>query len=334
MGTLYIDHADSELRWRDGVLELRRQGQCLKTFPGRLLERVVLRADTTLTSGTLAAMADAGVGLVVLGGRSGQKVAHVIGVPGSDVAVRVAQCQKLSDEAYAARWCALLVKAKLRSQRRVLMQALEHRPDLRLALTKGIRQIERALESLREVPNRESIRGIEGAAAAGYFQAYAHLFAAGLGFTKRQRRPAPDPVNACLSLGYTLLHAQAVRACWVVGLDPMVGFLHSPARGRASMACDLMEPWRARVDAWVWQQFRDRIVRAEHFGRDGAGACVMGKAGRSNFYGAFTSLQSQFDRGLQRQARMLANALKQLALLPVDTQGAEDAEAGEHLEES
>lgn len=323
MGTLYVDHAGIELRWRDGVLQLREQGQCVRTVPAALLERVVLRADTLLTSGTLAALADAGVGVVAMGGRGGQRVAHLLGAPGGDARVRVAQCQRLTDEAFAGAWCAQLVGAKLRGQLRLLLRAAQDRPDQRKALVDAAASLRRTLQRARASRQRDTLRGLEGAGAAAYFQGYAALFAPSLGFEGRRRRPPPDPVNACLSLAYTLLHAQAVQACWAAGLDPMVGMLHLPAYGRASMACDLVEPWRPAVDAWVWEQFRERELRPEHFGRDGGGACLMGKAARAHFYAAITPLQRHLWRGLRRHARIAARVLGAAAELPDDEPGAQ-----------
>lgn len=96
-----------------------------------------------------------------------------------------------------------------------------------------------------------------------------------LGFTGRNRRPPRDPANACLSLGYTLLHAEAVTAAQAAGLDPLLGFYHRPAFGRESLASDLIEPLRAEVDAWVAALFRDRALREDHFTRPESpgGAC-------------------------------------------------------------
>ena len=101
---------------------------------------------------------------------------------------------------------------------------------------------------------------MEGAAQAAYFRAYCSLFAEALAFNGRNRRPPRDPVNACLSLGYTLVHFEAARAAYAAGLDPFLGFFHEIAFGRESLACDLMEPVRPLVDAWLWEMFRSRIA--------------------------------------------------------------------------
>ncbi|HQP46417.1 MAG TPA: CRISPR-associated endonuclease Cas1, partial [Flexilinea sp.] len=41
-----------------------------------------------------------------------------------------------------------------------------------------------------------------------------------LKFQHRKKRPSPDPINAILSFGYTLLAQSAISAVQVVGLDP------------------------------------------------------------------------------------------------------------------
>jgi CRISPR-associated protein Cas1 len=309
MGTLYIDRPGLELRDDSGSLAVYQDGQRHSAVPARLLERVVIRARTRLDSSALATLAEAGVAVLILGGRSGNRVAHVLGASHNDARARIAQCQRVGEEPYAAAWCRRLLAAKLRSQARLVDRACAERPDLRKPLTDSSERVKHLLCQLEDTHDVASLRGLEGAAAAAYFSGYVRLFPASLGFTARRRRPPPDPVNAALSLGYTLLVSEGVRACWQSGLDPMVGFMHVPAHGRPSMACDLAEVWRARIDAWVWAQFRTRTLREEHFGREGSGACLLGKAGRGHFYAAWQGIQRPLSRALRRHALAVSRAL-------------------------
>jgi CRISPR-associated protein Cas1 len=152
---------------------------------------------------------------------------------------------------------------------------------------------------LREAEGADAatLRGMEGAAARAYFGGLATLFPPALGFEGRNRRPPRDPVNACLSLAYTLLHFEAVRSAHVAGLDPLLGFYHRPAFGRESLASDLIEPLRPEADRWVWEQLRSRTLREDHFSSD-KGACLLGKAGRERFY-------TEWERGAQPLRRWL-----------------------------
>lgn len=310
MSTLVVDRQGVELRLNEGALELRLGSERLQAIPVRLLEQVVLHSATLVSAGTLAALAEQGVGLLALGGRGGQRAAHLVGAPHGSARARIAQCRRSDDEAWAARWSTLLVRTKLRSERRLLARAMAERPDLRKPLHDAIASLQRTLRALATAePDRDSARGFEGAAAAAYFSGYKALFAPALGFEGRRRRPPPDPVNAALSLGYTLLHGRAVHACWRAGLDPMVGFLHRPAFGRESMACDLVEPWRVRIDEMVWDMFRERALRPEHFGHDGSGACLLAKAARDRFYALSTPVLRRCATALLRHARLAARAL-------------------------
>jgi len=204
-----------------------------------------------------------------------------------------------------ARW---LVLVKVRAQQRLLRDALAARADLRYPLTAALQTLNGIIGQLREdtvALSLASLRGYEGAAAAGYFGGYTHLFADSLNFSGRKKRPPPDPVNVCLSLGYTLLHYDAVRACHTVGLDTMLGFYHDVSFGRESLACDLMEPLRPLMDRWVWQLFRERQLRSEHFSDDN-GRCQMNKAGRHCFYGFYESQAGPARRLLRRYGYALA----------------------------
>lgn len=311
---LLVDRRDASLELDGNALTVRLPEQAPKSVPLALLERVVLASDTQLGSGLLAGLADADVGLVAFGGRGGQRVAHLLGSPHGDARVRVAQVQAMLDPDSRNQLARHFVRAKLRGQRQLLRTALLQRPDLRRHLLAGVDALAQALARLESLhPGDDALRGLEGAAAAAHFRAYTTLFAPRLGFERRQRRPPPDPVNACLSLGYTLAVHSAIQACWIAGLDPAVGFLHGLAHRRPALACDLVEAWRPRVDAFVWTLFREGSLRPEDFGRDGAQACLLGKSGRARFHAAWAVLRSELDAGLRRQARALAKAMRERA---------------------
>lgn len=87
----------------------------------------------------------------------------------------------------------------------------------------------------------------------------------------RSKRPPRDPFNALLSFLYTLLTAEAADALAATGLDPALGFLHAYRAGRASLACDLIEPYRSlAVDRLVVKLFNNSELAAEDFEDDPA----------------------------------------------------------------
>lgn len=321
MSTLYIDRQGSQLHVQTGVLHITTpNGEADRRLPLKYLDRIVLRTDTQLSSKVLCALADSGVNLIALGGRGGQKIAQITGTPHNDARRRWQQVLTLSQPLACAQLAQGIILSKVKRQRIALQHIAAQRPDIRKPLFDGQQRLSGILATLQSANTDtgtgtgtrtlDQLRGLEGAAAAMYFEAYFSAFGPALGATGRNRRPPRDPVNAVLSLSYTMLYAQATAACWAAGLDPALGALHTLSHGRAALACDLMEPYRPLVDLWVWQLFRDGQLRDEHFGRDGSGACLLGKAGRSHFYPAWEQQAHHHQRSLLRYARAMDKALQ------------------------
>lgn len=311
MALLLLDRAQLDIKTEGDALALYEAGQRRGTVPIKLIDRCVIHgSQTRLDSGVLLKLAQAGATTVLMSPRSGQRVALVLGPQHNDAAVRLAQASRVLDDDYCRAWALNLVRAKLARQRRTLQQLLTQRPDARKALFDALQTLATIARNLSgPPPELDSLRGLEGAAARAHFAGLAGVFAPALGFTGRNRRPPRDPVNACLSLGYTMLHTDAVQACARSGLDPLLGFYHRPAFGRESLASDLIEPLRAAIDLWVWELWRSRTLREEHFTVD-KGACLLGKAGRQYFYAQWESSHAPWQRWLRAQTQALARSLR------------------------
>lgn len=311
MSTLYVDRKGAELAAEPGLLVLRVPGEQARRLPIALLDRVVVHASVTFHSAALTALGEAGVPLVLVGGRSQRRMAMVTGPASTDVAVRLGQMARATDAQWCLAWSRRLVARRIRRQRAWLVSLERDYPRHRgRHVRRAVEAMDRALDALSTAPDRAALRGIEGTAARVAFEVLAALLPASLGFRGRNRRPPRDPVNAAISLGATLLHADAVRAALGHGLDPWIGFYHAPARGRESLACDLVEPWRPALHNWVWRMFAERKLRGEHF-RRGENACLLGKAGRRVFWEAWERFAPVHRRGLRRTCRVLARALRE-----------------------
>lgn len=319
MALLLLDRAQLEVRCEGDALALFEAGQRRGTVPVKLIDRCIIQgAQTRLDSGVLAKLAEAGCTTVLMSPRQSRRIAIVLGPQHNDAAVRLAQGQCVLDDGWCRTWALALVQAKLVRQNKTLQALLAQRPDARKPLFDAIGAINTSLHSLKKSeatnpPDLANLRGREGAAARAYFAGLAGVMPPAMAFTGRNRRPPKDPVNVCLSLGYTLLHADAVQACHIAGLDPLLGFYHRPAIGRESLASDLIEPLRPAVDWWVWQQLGSRDLQPAHFTID-KGACLLGKAGRQHFYAAWQASAKPWGRWLRGQTRLLARTLKSQGL--------------------
>jgi CRISPR-associated protein Cas1 len=328
MTTLFLDRRDAVIAHEAGTLAVRGADGTLWRAPLAPLERVVLRGPAQIATGAIAALHQAGCGLLVLSGRRGDPAGALMPRGHADAAIRLGQLALALDPAARAAIAQAVVRRKLLGQAALLRGALARRPDRRYPLTRGLAGLAEALGALRAgVPHDLArLAGIEGAGAAAYFAAFVTLFPPSAGFAGRNRRPPRDPVNAALSLAYTLGTFEAAREAWAAGLDPAIGFLHAPAPGRDSLACDLVEPLRPVLDRLVWRLFAEEVLRAAHFTRDGE-ACLLGKAGRMAFYAAWETAVGPARRALRRGLRPLVAAARARARLASAALGADPEEA-------
>jgi len=160
--------------------------------------------------------------------------------------------------------------------------------------------MKRLAEKVDGVESNEILLGIEGAAAAQYFSSFGAMLnrdkeenIKSFDFTKRNRRPPKDPINAMLSFGYAILTKDCTVALTSAGLDPYWGFYHEPRHGRPALALDLMEEFRPLiVDSAVITAINTGMVRDKDFTYS-AGACSLDGSGRKAFLRAYESRMDQ-----------------------------------------
>jgi len=166
--------------------------------------------------------------------------------------------------------------------------------------------------------DNDDIPGFEESAAQKARAAQQEFF---FDFKTRNRRPPRDPVNALLSLAYSLLARDCTIAACAVGFDPYVGFFHQPRFGRPALALDLMEEFRPLIaDSVVLTIINNRMLGPGDFVRAGD-AVNLSASGRKRFLFAYEKRMSDtithpvFDykvsyrRAVELQFRMLARTL-------------------------
>ncbi|MEI6233881.1 MAG: type I-C CRISPR-associated endonuclease Cas1c [Planctomycetota bacterium] len=180
---------------------------------------------------------------------NGQFLARVEGPVSGNVLLRREQYRRADDLQRSAAMARAFVIGKINNGRSVLMRCARDRPDNPNveALNLAAQRLDGHLNSLKPGLPLDTVRGIEGAAASAYFEAFDALIATQKDeffFKERSRRPPLDNMNALMSFLYTLLTHDVSGALQAVGLDPAVGFLHRDRPGRAGLALDMMEEFR------------------------------------------------------------------------------------------
>jgi CRISPR-associated protein Cas1 len=259
----------------------------------------------------------------------------------SNVFTRIRQFARAGDADQALPLARLFIYGKIRNQRTLLMRNHVEPPPL------ALRALKHAASAALTVGSHASLLGIEGAAAMHYFQHFGGMIKVpdeqddipGLqeavvpagkpggqttftfDFKTRNRRPPRDPVNALLSLAYSLLARDCTIAAYAVGFDPYIGLFHQPRFGRPALALDLMEEFRPLIaDSAVLTAINNRMIGPDDFVQAGD-AVNLSAAGRKRFLFVYEKRMSDivthpvFDykvsyrRAIELQFRLLARTL-------------------------
>lgn len=248
-----------------------------------------------------------------------------------NISLRRHQFRLAEDRDFCLQVARALVAGKIRNQRTMLQRNHVEPPAAKIAQMKCMCDDSENAESL------EQLLGQEGNAARIYFELFAGMIKVGdpdeaifgdappheftFDFTHRNRRPPRDPVNALLSLAYSVLAKDLTIVCHAVGFDPFLGFYHQPRFGRAPLALDLMEPFRPLIaDSAVLSAINTRMVTAKDFIRAGESVALR-PDGRKAFFRAYEQRMDtlvthplfgyrlNYRRMLEIQTRLLARLL-------------------------
>lgn len=125
-----------------------------------------------------------------------------------------------------------------------------HHNDNKDAIKLVIDRLRKDIDALKTMTDITDMRLLEANAAADYFSVFDLLLKTDdedMKFEKRSRRPPLNNTNALLSFFYTLAMNISGSALLCRGLDSECGYLHTLRSGRNSLACDLVEEFRACI---------------------------------------------------------------------------------------
>lgn len=221
---------------------------------------VVIGSDGMISFAALRWLADQNASFVMLE-RDGSVLATTGPVRPSDARLRRAQALAFNN-GVGLQVAIYLIDRKVAGQELVVRERLRN-----ATVADNIANFRRMLGSVKSV---EGVLGIEANAAAAYWSAWSKLpvqyprrdlvrvpehwrtFGARVSPLTGSPRLAVNPPDAVLNYLYAVLEAEARLAASELGLDPGLGVLHKDTPNRDSLACDLMEPVRPLVDAYVF----------------------------------------------------------------------------------
>jgi CRISPR-associated protein Cas1 len=330
---LYLNTQGFRVGCKDEVLQVKERDKVVDEVRLRDLSHVALFGNIQISTQAVQWLCEMEIPITYFsmgGWFYGITRGHTL----KNVFLRMEQFRLARDEAKCLSLARQFVHGKIRNHRTLLMRNHLEPPE------PVIMKLKRASEDALAATSIEELLGIEGAAASQYFQQFNGMvkiadelatehnpakdvkqLAFNFNFTNRNRRPPTDPVNAMLSLAYSMLSKDCTLAALAVGFDPYIGFFHQPRFGRPALALDLMEEMRPLIaESTVLSCINNRVVTEKDFVRAGQ-AVNLTAPGRKRFFQMYEQRMSSlithplFDykvsyrRALELQARLLAKTL-------------------------
>lgn len=293
LNTLYVMTQGAYLSLDHETVRVEVAGELKMQMPLHHLGSIVTMGNVMISPFFLGKCADDGRAVVILD-RNGRFKCRMVGKTSGNVLLRQAQHDAVRDSVKTTAVAAAMTAGKVKNARNVLMRSAREADDSteEAYLRKAADIQADALFHLKSPRDTDHLRGLEGEAAAAYFEVFPLMMKPrdreSLPMNGRNRRPPLDPVNALLSFLYTLLLNDCVSALEGVGLDPQLGFLHVPRPGRPSLGLDLMEEFRAfMADRLAITLINRKQVTIEHFEPRPGGAVYLNEKGRREVVAAY-----------------------------------------------
>lgn len=285
LNTLYITSPDVYLSLSGQAIELKQKDKNKQLIPMHNIEQIITTGYAGVTPALMEKCVSENIDLVFMN-PYGKFMARVEGEINGNVLLRKEQYRISDDPTRSLEIAKNMIIGKIYNSRQVILRTLrdhEHRIN-RPLLEQKADFLNNSLQKCESVKNADSLRGIEGEAASVYFSIFNEMILQQKDvfyFKERSKRPPLDYTNALLSYSYSLCTSMCVSALKTVGLDPYIGFLHTDRPGRASLALDLIEEFRAWFcDRFVLSLINKRVVQPDDFEIRENGAVLLNEKGR------------------------------------------------------
>ena len=326
--TLYVMTPQAWVHLDNATLRVDVEREKRLQVPLHHVGSLVCFGNVLVSPALMHRLAEEGKSLVLLDD-SGRFKARLEGPISGNVLLRIAQHRAAQDAAATLELARACVAGKLRNSRALMLRGARESADAddMAFLQRTSDNLAASLRAAAAANVPDTLRGVEGEAARGYFQAlnrivkpvYRDVFQ----LDGRTKRPPRDRFNALLSFLYSMLMNDCRSALEATGLDPQIGFLHAVRPGRAALALDLQEEFRAALcDRFALTLInRGQLAEGDFEPREG-GAVLLADRGRRKVVAAWQErkqeelthplLEQKMPLGLLPfvQARLLARAIR------------------------
>jgi CRISPR-associated protein Cas1 len=317
LGIVYVTEPGSRIGKHGDVLVISSQNSSLNV-PLKDVAHISLFGNVQPSTQLIHECLERGIPVSYFTG-GGRFLGHTMGAVTKNVQVRREQFRRFEDPVTRLELAKRIVRAKVLNQRTMLRRNAN---GIEKTVLNELAKLSNIVE---DAASLDTLRGLEGRAARLYMEAFPkmlrHPVIDGESIMKgRNRRPPKDPVNALLSLAYSMLVRDFAAAISAVGMDYLFGFFHAVEPGRPALSLDLMEPFRSIIaDSVVLRVLNTGEIQIDDFyiGND---SCSL-KSNR-RFFAAYERRMNEkithpvfgyklsYRRTLELEVRLLARYLE------------------------
>ena len=304
LNTLYLQDQGCLIRKEGDRLSVEKEGKELTGILSRRIDQIIVFGNISLTTPVMQFCLRKEIPVTFLS-QHGNFFGRLEATTADHTDVQRVQFLRSLDEPFALDIARSIVGAKIHNSRIMIQRRKAMVHDHDGSIGKKIRShldlmasLEKNAKRCKELP---ALRGLEGKAAALYFELYGLLFKKNLPFYsdnfKRVKRPPKDPVNSLLSFGYTLLHNNIFSLVRSKGMNPYLGYLHAEDKGNPALANDLIEEFRIIIDSMVLYTLNKGLLTQDDFyyHKDKTG-CFLTNDGRKKYLKIFETRMWQESR--------------------------------------
>lgn len=257
---LYITEPYLFLSLNGEAIDMKKEGKVIETIPLRRVSEIIVMEKTTFSTSLIKKCTEMNIPLTITLS-SGYYITTI--KPDSkkyyDISFEHARKYSSLTETEHLSIAKEFAAGKIKNYISLFRQ--RYIKDLHLFIS----ELERAVEEIYQTADINAVRGHEGAITRKIY-AQLNCFIDDEAFhIKKRQRYNPDRINSLLNLGYYLLFSRINATVRAVGLNPYLGFLHSPEDNYESLVCDIQELFRAHIDRFIIRLINLKVIIPDDF---------------------------------------------------------------------
>lgn len=285
MANLYLTEQGSVLKKTGDRLIVEKDEEVLLDVQCSKIEAVLIFGNVQFTTQAVRELFEHGIEMALLT-KSGRLIGQLTSPFTKNIELRVEQFKKHDNVIFRLELAKAIVKGKIANCLNIMTAFSYNHSAINLsAEMDGLRE---ALTNIDGTVSPDSLRGVEGSAASNYFGGFGKMVLGRFTFTGRKKHPSTDPVNALLSFGYTLIFNEISSLLDGLGFDPYLGYFHEVEYGRASLACDIQEEFRAMIDRFTLYLINnDMLTTADFFRNEKDGSMYLKREAMKKYFAEY-----------------------------------------------